>query len=548
MIEDKLAILIKKSIANAQNKNEFNDFVIPEVQIDRPHLTEHGDFATNIALQLKSKTEKDAMENAEIITNNILDNEVIENINIVLPGFININVKQSWIVEQIKLINNKEFGNHDLGLDQSVQIEYVSSNPTGPIHIGNGRGASIGATLAKVLKKCGYRTEEEFYINDTGNQVKLFGETLFARYSALYDVKMPIPENGYLGEYMIDLANKIKNEYHDSYLDEEKNTELTELGLSIMIEQIQDELSSIGVEYTNWFYESMLHEKKTLELVIRMLDEKQFISHKDNAVWFLSTKLGDDKDNVLIRSDGTPTYFAADIAYHFNKFSERKFDRVINIWGADHQGHVSRLKKAMKALNINEDRLDVLLYQLITLKRGNTIVPLSKRSGDIISLNEVFTETGKDAMRFFFLSQSANQSMDFDLELAKKQTKDNPVYYVQYAHARIHAILDKASHENYSISYDNLDLIKENEEISLIKKLIEYPSLIKKVATELAPHHLPHYSIELAQLFHIFYTKCRVIDESNKKLTEARLALLDACRIVLRDTLELIGVTAPEQM
>jgi arginyl-tRNA synthetase len=202
----------------------------------------------------------------------------------------------------------------------------------------------------------------------------------------------------------------------------------------------------------------------------------------------------------------------------------------------------------MKALNINEDRLDVLLYQLITLKRGNTIVPLSKRSGDIISLNEVFTETGKDAMRFFFLSQSANQSMDFDLELAKKQTKDNPVYYVQYAHARIHAILDKASHENYSISYGNLDLIKENEEISLIKKLIEYPSLIKKVATELAPHHLPHYSIELAQLFHVFYTKCRVIDESNKKLTEARLALLDACRIVLRDTLELIGVTAPEQM
>jgi arginyl-tRNA synthetase len=251
---------------------------------------------------------------------------------------------------------------------------------------------------------------------------------------------------------------------------------------------------------------------------------------------------------VLLRTDGTPTYFSADIAYHYNKLVERKFDKIINIWGADHQGHVSRLKKAIEAIGIDQNRIEILLYQLITLKRGEKIVPLSKRAGEIISLKEIFTETGKDAMRFFFLSQSANQAMEFDLGLAKKQTKDNPVYYVQYAHARICAVLKKATEEKITSSHENLSTIQEESELALIKKLIYFPQLITKVAEELAPHHLPHYSIELAHAFHHFYTNCKVIDIKNKKLSEARLALLEACKIVLASTLDLIGVEAPEKM
>ncbi len=549
MIQKKLSEILQQAIQNAQNNDLLNDFAIPAIDIDRPANPAHGDYASNIALKIQTLTEKSPMDNGQIILDHISENNLIQEATLAKPGFINFKIQDHWLAEQIKNItNDNNFGGNDTGKGSKLQIEYVSSNPTGPVHIGNGRGASIGSSLAKIFRKCSYEVTEEFYVNDAGNQIKLFGETLFARYSTLLGAAKDVPDEGYQGQYMIELAKQINDEHGNTFLEASKQDELTKIGLTKMITEIQIELSNIGVEFSEWFYESSLHENKTLEHVITQLESNKFTAKKDDATWFTSTKLGDDKDNVLIKADGTPTYFTADIAYHHNKFRERNFDRVINIWGADHQGHVTRLKKAMQALDINAEQLDIILYQLITLKRGDETVPLSKRSGEIISLNEVFTETGKDAMRFFFLAQSANQAMDFDVELAKQQTKDNPVYYVQYAHARIYAILAKAKEEQFSASTGHLNLIHEAEEINLIKKLIEFPELIQKIADDLAPHHLPHYAMELAQSFHAFYTKCRVIDESNKNLSEARLELLEACKIVLAETLLLIGVDAPNKM
>ena len=549
MIQKKLSEILQQAIQNAQNNDLLNDFAIPAIDIDRPANPAHGDYASNVALKIQPLTEKSPMDNGQIILDHISENNLIQEATLAKPGFINFKIQDHWLAEQIKNItNDNNFGGNDTGKGLKLQIEYVSSNPTGPVHIGNGRGASIGSSLAKIFRKCSYEVTEEFYVNDAGNQIKLFGETLFARYSTLLGVARDVPDEGYQGQYMIELAKQINDEHGNAFLEASKQDELTKIGLTKMITEIQIELSNIGVEFSEWFYESSLHKNKTLEHVITQLESNKFTAKKDDATWFTSTKLGDDKDNVLIKADGTPTYFTADIAYHHNKFRERNFDRVINIWGADHQGHVTRLKKAMQALDIDAEQLDIILYQLITLKRGNEIVPLSKRSGEIISLNEVFTETGKDAMRFFFLAQSANQAMDFDVELAKQQTKDNPVYYVQYAHARIYAILAKAKEEQFSASTAHLNLIHEAEEITLIKKLIEFPELIQKIADDLAPHHLPHYAMELAQSFHAFYTKCRVIDESNKNLSEARLELLEACKIVLAETLLLIGVDAPNKM
>jgi arginyl-tRNA synthetase len=553
MIEEEISKLIYKSVSRAQTAGEFTIFEIPKIKIDTSQISGHGDYSSNIAMQLKSLVNKNPIEIAETIITNITTTTIIDEIVLAKPGFINFYLNKSWLSQQIKTINSSSsYGNNNTCNNNKMLIEYVSANPTGPVHIGNGRGASIGSSLAKVLRKCNFMIEEEFYINDTGNQISLFGQTLYARYSQLNGKEIKIPENGYRGAYMIDLAKLIKHKYKDSsiFIEENnnQNQELTALGLSIMIDDMKNELKGIGVEFTNWFYESDLHKRKTIAAIIKKLSTNNFIEKKENALWFQSSKLGDSKDNVLLRTDGTPTYFSADIAYHYNKLVERKFDKIINIWGADHQGHVSRLKKAIEAIGIDQNRIEILLYQLITLKRGEKIVPLSKRAGEIISLKEIFTETGKDAMRFFFLSQSANQAMEFDLELAKKQTKDNPVYYVQYAHARICAVLKKATEEKITSSHENLSTIQEESELALIKKLIYFPQLITKVAEELAPHHLPHYSIELAHAFHHFYTNCKVIDIKNKKLSEARLALLEACKIVLASTLDLIGVEAPEKM
>jgi arginyl-tRNA synthetase len=433
-----------------------------------------------------------------------------------------------------------------------VQVEYVSANPTGPLHVGNGRGAAIGSTLANVLRAWGHEVEEEYYINDAGTQVAIFARTLYARYQQLYDRDVAIPENGYPGEYVTEIAQRLRDEEGERYLrpeGEEPGPELGDRGIALMIEQIRADLDAVGVRYTNWYSERALQaEGGPYHTVLERLRDQLHVVEREGAVWFASSQLGEEKDHVLIRMGGMPTYFATDIAYHFDKLVTRGFDRVIDIWGADHQGHVSRLKSAIGALGADREALDVVLYQLVTLKRGSTIVPLSKRAGELVTLADVVREVGADATRFFFLLPSSGAAMDFDLELAKRQSDENPVYYVQYAHARIAGILTRASEAGLSADGADPALLTHAAEQTLVRKLLLLPEVIEQVVEELAPHHLPHYAQELAQAFHAFYTQCRVVDEDEPALSRARLLLLEATRVVLARTLGLMSISAPERM
>jgi arginyl-tRNA synthetase len=401
-----------------------------------------------------------------------------------------------------------------------------------------------------VLAAAGYDVEKEYYINDAGSQMEAFYQSLYARYRQCLGNEAEVPVNGYHGNYMIELAKEIIAEKGEGFLtlpEAEAVQSLGKLGLEKMLKQIKSDLEMLGVSFDIWFSELSLYEKGQFNAALALLHDGGYITNKENATWFMSTALGEDKDNVVIRSDGTPTYFGADIAYHYNKFIERKFDKVIDIWGADHQGHVPRMKAVVAALGINPECLKIIISQMVTLHRGGETVRISKRTGDIITLHEVVEEVGADACRFFFLSRTADAQMDFDLELAKKQSVDNPVYYVQYAHARIASILRLA--EQRKITYDDGDvsLLTTEPELILIRKLLLLPELVETVATTLEPHHLTYYAQDLATVFHSFYMQCRVISE-DEKLTEARLKLVEAAKAVLARTLHLMGMTAPERM
>ncbi len=468
------------------------------------------------------------------------------------PGFINFTLNNSWLSRQVDAIlrDGDTYGNIDLDRGTKVQIEFVSVNPTGPLHVGHGRGAILGSTLANVLTAAGYRVEKEYYINDAGSQMDAFYRTLYARYRQCLNINAEMPSDGYVGSYMIDLAKEIVAEEGKKFLDlpeAEAMAQLGKLGLERMLTQIKADLESIGVTFDTWFSEQSLYDKGQYDTVMSLLRQGGHIAEKEDATWFVSTALGEDKDNVVVRSDGSPTYFAADIAYHYNKFLERKFDRVINIWGADHQGHVSRMKAVVGALGINPERLEVIISQMVTLRRGDEIVRLSKRSGEIITLREVVNEVGSDACRFFFLSRSANSHMDFDLELAKKESPENPVYYVQYAHARIASIMRLAKQRGIDYRDGDVSLITTEPELILIRKLLLLPELVEMAARTLEPHHLPYYAQDVATAFHSFYKQCRVISK-NEALTRARLKLVETAKIVLARTLHLMGMNAPERM
>jgi len=468
------------------------------------------------------------------------------------PGFINFTLKSNWLTNQIESIRQagNTYGNIDLGRGRRVQVEFVSVNPTGPLHVGHGRGAILGSTLTNVLSAAGYEVEREYYINDGGNQINAFYHSLYARYQQCLGINTEIPSDGYLGSYMVDLAKEIITEEGKRFLnlpESEAVLQLGQLGLDRMIRQIKADLESLGVSFDVWFSEQSLYEKGQYQTVMSLLRQGDYIAEKEDATWFVSTALGENKDNVVVRGDGSPTYFATDIAYHYNKFLERRFDRVINIWGADHQGHVSRMKAVIGALGINPEQLEVIISQMVTLRRGNDVVRISKRSGDIITLREVIEEVGSDACRFFYLSRSANSQMDFDLELAKKESQDNPVYYVQYAHARIASILRLAQQRGIDYSNGDVSMVTTEPELILIRKLLLLPELVEIVARTLEPHHLTYYAQDLATVFHSFYKQCRVVSR-NEALTKARLKLVEASKIVLTKTLHLMGMTAPEKM
>jgi arginyl-tRNA synthetase len=552
VIKHKLVKVLEQAVIQAQQEGVLAVTTLPEVIVERPQNPEHGDYASSLPLKLARTTDVAPLSIAEKVLEFLPPLPEVVKIVVVAPGFINFKLSSDWLTQQVAAIldTGDSYGNIDLGGGRPVQIEFVSVNPTGPLHVGHGRGAVLGSTLANVLSAAGYAVEKEYYINDAGSQLDAFSRSLYVRYQQCLGVDAEMPSDGYLGNYMVDLAKEIIEKEGKRFLTIPGDAALWELvaiGVAEVMGMIRQVLELLGVEFDVWFSEQSLYKNGQYEKAMKLLRDGGYVAEKENATWFISSALGEDKDNVLIRSDGSPTYFASDVAYHFNKFLERQFDTVINIWGADHQGHVSRMIAVVNALGINPERLKVIICQLVTLRRGQEIVRVSKRSGDIITLREVIDEVGSDACRFVFLSRSADAQMDFDMELAKKQSADNPVYYVQYAHARIASILRLAKEKGIDYARGDVSLLTTEPELTLIRRMILLPEMLELVASTLEPHHLPYYAQDLATVFHSFYKQCRVVSK-NQELTWARLKLVKAAQIVLARTLRLMGMAAPESM
>ena len=553
MLKQRLIELLTQAASQAQQSGKLPSVTLPEVVIERPQNPEYGDYASSFPLKLARTTGLSPLIIANEMVGLMTPSPEIDSIAVAPPGFINFTLKSDWLTRQVASIleAGDAYANLDLGQGGRVQLEFVSVNPTGPLHVGHGRGAILGSTLANVLTSAGYTVEKEYYINDVGSQINAFYRSLYVRYQQCLNVEAEMPSDGYLGGYMIDSAREIMAEEGDRFLtlpEPEAVSQLGRLGLAKMMKQIKSDLELLGVSFDVWFSEQSLYDGGQYQTVMSLLRQEGYIAEKEGATWFVSTALGEDKDNVVVRGDGSPTYFASDIAYHYNKFLERKFDKVINIWGADHQGHISRMKAVIGAMGINPEQLKVIISQMVTLHRGDELVRISKRSGDIITLREVVEEVGADACRFFFLSRSADSQMDFDLELAKKESLDNPVYYVQYAHARIASILRLAQERGIDYTDGDVSLLTTEPELTLIRKMLLLPEIVETVAYTLEPHHLTYYAQDLATIFHSFYKQCRVVSRDNEVLTKARLKLVEAAKLVLAKTLHLMGMTVPDRM
>jgi arginyl-tRNA synthetase len=552
MIKQRIIGLLAAAASKAQESGKLPSVAIPDITIEHPQNPTHGDYASSLPLKLARATGTSPLAIAGDLVGFMASTPEIETITVAPPGFINFTLKSDWLAKQVEAIlkAGESYGELKLGQGSRVQVEFVSVNPTGPLHVGHGRGAILGNTLANVLAAAGYRVEKEYYVNDAGSQIDAFCRSLYARYQQSLKIDAEMPADGYLGDYITELAKEIVAGEGDKFLSlppEKAIPQLGKLGLGKMIGQIKGDLERLGVSFDVWFSEQSLFDQGQYQKVMKLLREGGYIAEREDATWFVSTALGEDKDNVVVRSDGSPTYFATDIAYHYNKFIERQFDKVINIWGADHQGHISRMKAVVSALGIAPERLVVIISQMVTLSRGGEVVKLSKRSGDIITLRELIDEVGADACRFFFAARSADSQMDFDLELAKKQSADNPVYYVQYAHARIASILRLAQDKKIDCSAGDISLLTAESELGLIRKMLLLPEVVEVVTQTLEPHHLAYYAQELATAFHSFYMQCRVVTE-DEALTEARLKLVKAAKVVLARTLHLMGMTAPDKM
>lgn len=555
IIEDTKSAL-RQAVAAACQK-AMADGTLPEAElpdfvIETPKDEKNGDFSTNVAMQLTRIMRQNPRKIAEAIVGGIALPELIDHIDIAGPGFINFYLVNHWLHKVLPAIQQEDadYGKSNAGNGERIQVEFVSANPTGLLHMGNARGGALGDTLAAVLNEAGYACDKEYYINDAGNQVENLGKSVEARYFELLGRDdYEIPEDGYHGKDIIATAQRLLDEKGEAFVDmpeAERRQAMKEYALKEKVTGIRGSLENFGVVFDNWFSEQSLHDAGDVHEVVEILRGKGYVYEKDGAQWLQCTAWGEEKDEVLVRSNGTPTYFAADIAYHRNKF-ERGYKRLINIWGADHHGHVARLKGAMTALGYPGDDITVILMQLVRLYRGGEIVKMSKRSGQYVTLDELIEEVGKEAARFFFIMRNPDSALDFDLDLAKAESSDNPVYYVQYAHARICSILSVAGVDTPLAKDVDFSLLSEEAERVLIRKLAEWPQEVADAARELAPYHLAYYAKDLATAFHSFYNSCKVLTD-DAALRDARLALVDCSRITLRNVLQLLGLTAPERM
>lgn len=561
MARDELAGLIERAALAAQARGLLPDVKLPEFTVEPPTRAEHGDYATNLAMRLARAARMSPTAIAATLIQSLPANDVIARAEVAGAGFINLTLNPQWVARRIAKILEVDgaYGNNSTGGGRRVQIEFVSANPTGPLHAASGRAASLGAALGNLLRASGWQVELEYYVNDAGSRLAVFGESILARYLAARGVTGPrteVPKEGYLGEYVTEYATHLAAEHGDRFevmAIGDAIPLLARMGAEHMIERHRADMAALGIEFDVWFREQSLHDSGDVTAIVDELRQRGHVADRDGAVWFQTTALGDDRDNVLVRSNGTPGYMTADIAYHRNKFITRGFDKVIDIWGADHQGHVGRMKASMQAIDLDPERLTILLHQMVVLRRGAEVVTMSKRQGNIIALSDVIEEVGPDACRFFFLTRSADSQMDFDLELAKRQAADNPVYYVQYSHARTSSILQVASSRGIDPP-TGADAAPYSHpgEIALVRFLIHYPQVVADAATDLEPHRLTFAAQELASLFNAFYRDCRVLPSDHVPLDTAtvrsRLLLVAATRAVLAHVLSLIGVSAPDRM
>ena len=536
----------------------YGDIEIPDFVIEVPKDKTNGDYAINIAMMLARAAKSAPRAIAENIVANLSAEELCATkIEIAGPGFINFYLDKSYLYNTISEIETEKeaYGNVDVANGKKVVVEFVSANPTGPMHMGNARGGALGDTLSNVLARAGWDVTKEFYINDAGAQIDKFGRSLSARYIQILkgEDAIQFPEDGYQGDDIREHAQNYIDKFSDGLLgkdEQERKDALVAYALPLNIKALQETLAKYRIDYDVWFYESTLHNGGSVLETLEKLKGSNITYEKDGALWIKSTEFGSEKDDVLVRANGIPTYFAADIAYHRNKLEERGFDLAINIWGADHHGHIARMKGAMEAVGISGDKLDVLVIQLVRLMRNGEIARMSKRTGKMITLSDLIDEIGVDAARFFFNMRAAGSHMDFDLDLAVSQTNENPVFYVQYAHARICSIIRILEESGVKVpAYSDIDvsLLKKDEELELLYTLARLPEEIRASAESFDPSNLTHYLIDVASHFHSFYNACRVRDEE-ANLMNARLKLIECTRVVIKNVLDILGVSAPEKM
>ncbi len=532
---------------------------VPAFGIETPADTSHGDFASNVAMVSAKAFHMAPRKIAEIIVERMdFTGTYIERCEVAGPGFINFFVSRSYFSSVLKGIqaDGADYGKSDYGKGERVMVEFVSANPTGPMHMGNARGGALGDCLAAVLQAAGYYVEREFYVNDAGNQIQKFALSLDIRYQQIFkgEDAVELPEDSYHGGDIMDLAKEFAELHGDSYMDkseEERRKALVDYALPKNIAKMKTDIAKYRIEYDTWFLESELHNSGEVMEVVNILRDKGLTYEKDGATWYKATEFGSEKDEVLIRANGNPTYFAADIAYHRNKFSTRKFDTCIDVWGADHHGHVARMKGAMDAVGLDGSKLNVVLMQLVRLLDNGVPVKMSKRTGKAIQLADLLDEVPVDAARFFFNLREANTQMDFDLGLAVQQNSQNPVYYVQYAHARICSILRQEEAKKYNLAEVTdaaLDRLCEPAEVELIRYLSSLPNEIIAAAKEYEPARMTRYVMDLASKYHKFYHDCRVLNDADPELTGARLVLCDCVRQVIANILNMLKVEAPERM
>ncbi|MFC1885763.1 arginine--tRNA ligase [Thermodesulfobacteriota bacterium] len=571
-MKEKIGELVRYAVKIAYENGEFASPNFPEVEIEEPKAATNGDFSTNISMKMASTQKMPPRKIAETIVKHFNDPEkVIQKIEIAGPGFVNFFIEPTSWHAVIRSVHEADirYGASDVGKGKRIQIEFVSSNPTGPLHVGHGRGAAVGDSLANILSFCGYDVEKEYYINDSGRQIYTLGRSVFLRLKELSGEIVQFPEECYQGDYIRDLAESIKNRFVVSAGDDEDDAHEFSQDISLLempdeaeaialcarfaakriLDGMRGDLESFGVTFDNWFSEQSLYESGKVDDVIRTFRSQDVIYENDGALWFKTKKFGDEKDRVVVKKDGQKTYFASDIAYHQDKF-ERGFDKIINVWGADHHGYIQRLSASIEASGFDRRRFDVILVQLVNLLRGGTPVAMSTRAGEFVKLRDVINEVGCDAARFIFLTRHYESPLEFDLEIAKKKTNENPVYYVQYVHARISSIVRKAHERGIKqITCDDNELTGLNtvEEIELMKTLARYPDAVKSSAEFMEPHRLTFYLMSLASNFHAYYNKHRVLTD-DPRLTLGRLYLVVAIQTVIRGGLTLLGVSAPTEM